>query len=67
MIVRLPPVKADTLVQLCFQAIGVSSVCIRYPAQLFGKYVSSTLGVLYAPLYYKRLAIENDRALKLSR
>lgn len=40
------------------------TITIRKFAQLIGKLVASEPGVSYAPLYYKTLEIEKDKALK---
>ncbi|XP_053381939.1 uncharacterized protein LOC128549350 [Mercenaria mercenaria] len=63
MTIRLTPEKCRDILEHCKKLLGQKYVSIRELATIIGKLVASEPGVLYAPLYYKKLEIERDQAL----
>ena len=65
MSVTLTPDKAQKIVGMCSNLLGRSSCTIRQLAEVIGNLVAATPAVDLAPLHYKRLELEKDRALKI--
>jgi hypothetical protein len=59
----LTKLKADKIVSLCTNIINKKSTTIRQVAELIGLMVSSSQGMMYAPLFYKQLEIDKTIAL----
>ena len=67
MTVCLTQEKQPKLRSACQKVIQMPSPTIRTVAQLLGLMTSSFPGVMYGPLYYRRLDMEKTRALSQSR
>ena len=67
MTVCLAQEKQHKLRSACQKVIQMPSPTIRTVAQLLGLMTSSFPGVMYGPLYYRRLDMEKTRALSQSR
>lgn len=63
MTVRLAPRKVTKLKELVYKIKRAKTISIREFAKLIGIMVAAEPGVKYAPLYYKTLELERDRAL----
>ena len=67
MTISLPQNKKAAIKELCQEALTYPKLTIRQVARLVGTLVATSEAVPLAPLYYKRLEREKDKALKLSR
>lgn len=63
MTVRLTLEKCNDIIECCTNILNSKTVSIRELAKVIGKLVASEQGVLYAPLYYKKLETERNEAL----
>ena len=66
MTVSLTPEKACKIKQACKIALDSTQMTIQDLAELVGKLVASFPGVMYGPLYYRRLDNHKIQALKLA-
>ena len=66
MTVRLTPEKKEKYVAICEWILKRKNPTIRELAQVLGKLVSSFDGVMYGPLYYRKLEAGKTKALKLN-
>ena len=67
MTVKLAPRKVANLKELAVRMLKSKSISIREFAKLIGKMVAAEPGVKYAPLYYKTLELDKDKALKITK
>jgi hypothetical protein len=66
MTVQVTRSKAEALRELCRVAYNQNSIIIRDLAKLVGSLVACEPGVLYAPIFYKRLEIAKNNALNVN-
>ena len=67
MTVTLTEEKREKITKMCGDLLGRKVCTIRTLAEVIGNLVASEPGVDLAPLHYKRLEIEKDKALKANR
>lgn len=67
MTVSLTREKSEKIKSMCSEILTKLYVSLRELSELIGKLVASEPGVMYAPLFYKRLEIAKNKALKHSK